>query len=611
MKVAVSYGEKKKLVEIPNDHISFEQFYQLVDLVRTKPVVIKYYNASFDDNFNVENDEELTDMMEEFSKSEPKNCKISITVVTPYQTPSDTPIAPEWGIMNKTEPLEAKFFVHTSKGIFVFNFERDKTFQEVKAAVKKELSEMHIYDGEIEDMLISSQENKLLSHSGRLSDFPDIEFHIVVKPFSLWWSKLSEPKEEEEPITDSEKEHNNDIPVFGQVKGYNKARVNPFMPSHIEQPSYYKPQDFTKTFQPQEYVAPSQQLAGSRNLGQRARNTYHILDLETGETVEGYGNHGPVAAAKAVKQSQEARLKDRNDKSLIKHMINEEKRAQEFIQEKEKFLQQEQEKVFNSKMEAPVSAMKNAAIQGGISGGVCGLASSAVSNVYSVYKGEKSTKEAALDVVMNTGISAGIGAGTSAGLTAIQVYGSGSGNQMVTSLSCRLVSNANVVIPVLFLSWNVFCEVKKFYKKEIDGKALFQNLTILLGTTAAGIGTTVGAMSAISFFVPGAGMLLSFGILTVASAVGAVASLITKHQLEAQTQQLIDRLNLKEALNFFHLSDDEKHLVNKRYKQLAKIHHPDLGGTRFLEFQMYYGIIMASMEHKKPTSEDFEKFRQD
>jgi hypothetical protein len=360
---------------------------------------------------------------------------------------------------------------------------------------------------------------------------------------------------------------------------------------------HYQPKRYTKQFQPSEFQPKDYKLPGFH--AKRVKHGVHKKSvLVDNETFEVYGkNDEHIGIAKQQERMDQKHQEDKNQ-----YQQQEQARQQEFKKDKHNFESREIVKSEGIKAQR-LNTVFNAGIEGTQYGAISSFVTSTVCNSVDVYQDRKKVKDAFVDIVTDTGVGGAIGGATSTALSAISTYGASSSNKIIATLSSGVVANTNVIIPVLFMAWNIFKEYRKYAKGDITKKVFVTNLVKTAVTTAGSIGGTVGAVSLVALFLP-AGPLLSIAVGALGCAMGG---LIANHMMDKLIEDIIKEdpaETLQDALDFFGLDKNHMHQVNARYKSLVKIHHPDCGGSdsSFTKLQSYYAVIVANQPHQKPDT---------
>jgi hypothetical protein len=414
-------------------------------------------------------------------------------------------------------------------------------------------------------------------------------------------------------------EFQKELPFIGYVS--NAARPP------VSKPKTYQPDQFTETFESRQFTKTFEkgtfqkkdhQPAGFERV--HARESKHtgkkwwLYDRETNEKYHesqahvGSENQRTRVEAKHEQDrlhfEQQEKLREQDFLTSKKNFEQQEKlREQDFVEKKKSFEQQEIDKHEFSK-EQQIQDIKNAGINGLKLGAWSTLLSSGFKGVVEVYRG-KSVKDAAFDVAKDTVFGSATAGGTSLALSAVHYYGSNSTNRIFAAMSGGLVKNSNVIIPVLYLSWNVFKEYRKYTNKEITYKVLINRVISLAATTTGCVGGSLGAISLAGLFISLANPFVAIGIATMG---GIIGGLVSQNIVEKVLDDIVKedpQETLHNALDFFGLEKKNMHLVNERYKSLVKLHHPDYKGSSsgFVKLQTYYGILCSNVSHKKPDDQ--------
>ena len=162
------------------------------------------------------------------------------------------------------------------------------------------------------------------------------------------------------------------------------------------------------------------------------------------------------------------------------------------------------------------------------------------------------------------------------------------------STVCKWTSRAGVVLTVGVLGYELYDNIRKYWKGEIDGYTCAENLTTSFGTAAAGFAGAAGAVA----LCAGAG---PWGLVFAGVAGAVLASGLTTVAVKAIFQGLFgtdrDRA-LTKAYGVLGLeSGASPHEVRQAYLTRAKETHPDKGGDQkeFIKINSAYELIRASM----------------
>lgn len=161
------------------------------------------------------------------------------------------------------------------------------------------------------------------------------------------------------------------------------------------------------------------------------------------------------------------------------------------------------------------------------------------------------------------------------------------------STVCKYASRAGLVLSVGLLGYELYSEVRKYWKGEIDGYTCAQNLTTSFSSAAAGFAGGAGAIALCAgagpwglLFAGVAGALMASGLTTMA--VKAAFEGIFGTDRERALKKAYEELGLKEGAS--------DHAVRQSYLDLAKRMHPDKGGDKekFIKINSAYELIRAS-----------------
>ncbi|CAL1129005.1 unnamed protein product [Cladocopium goreaui] len=162
------------------------------------------------------------------------------------------------------------------------------------------------------------------------------------------------------------------------------------------------------------------------------------------------------------------------------------------------------------------------------------------------------------------------------------------------STVCTWASRAGTVLTVGMLGYELYSNIRMYWKGEIDGYKCAENLASSFGAAAAGFAGGAGAVA----LCAGAG---PWGLIFAGLAGGVLASGLTTMGVKSLFQSLFgtdrDRA-LEKAYATLELKQGASpHEVRHAYLTLAKKAHPDKGGNRedFIKINSAYELIRASV----------------
>jgi len=169
-------------------------------------------------------------------------------------------------------------------------------------------------------------------------------------------------------------------------------------------------------------------------------------------------------------------------------------------------------------------------------------------------------------------------------------------------------SSATVVLPIGLLGYQFACDVKKYYKGEIDAGELAESTTKNVASMGAGCvggygGAVVGAEVG---FVGGPVGAMVGGV--VGAVVGGVAGAIIGDTVASSALNSLlgggtceQRAALRKAYRQLGLEQGASNSdVRSRYLRLSRDNHPDKGGDQkeFIKINTAYELIRASQNMK-------------
>jgi hypothetical protein len=225
-----------------------------------------------------------------------------------------------------------------------------------------------------------------------------------------------------------------------------------------------------------------------------------------------------------------------------------------------------------------------------------------------------------------TGMAAGAGAvgvaaargGSNALVAANGVMGGHAMKAMVETVGARNTamvlsktggaSSATVILPIGLLGYQFACDVKRYWKGDIDGKELAETTTKNVAAMGAGcVGGYGGAVVGAEVGLVGGPVGAVVGGVVGAVVGGVAGAIIGDSICSTALDSLLGggtcekRATLRKAYRQLGLEEGTPNdVVRAKYLRLSKANHPDKGGNKkeFVKINAAYEIIRASQNMK-------------
>eukprot|EP00439_Symbiodinium_sp_Y106_P054018 s7170_g7.t1 len=158
---------------------------------------------------------------------------------------------------------------------------------------------------------------------------------------------------------------------------------------------------------------------------------------------------------------------------------------------------------------------------------------------------------------------------------------------------CKWAGAAGAILQVGLLGYELYADIRKYWKGEIDGYQCAENLTSSFASAAAGAGGGLAAVTLCAGATP-------WGLIFASLAAACVASGLTSLAVRECFQRCFDNDRdraLKRAYEVLGItSGAAPDVVRQAYLTKAKETHPDKGGNEqlFIELNSSYELIRAS-----------------
>ena len=165
----------------------------------------------------------------------------------------------------------------------------------------------------------------------------------------------------------------------------------------------------------------------------------------------------------------------------------------------------------------------------------------------------------------------------------VSLLKSGSGKIVTVTLVCA------------FLAWDIYLSIKSWWKGEITGKRCMKKIVDSASGVAGGLAGGMAGMAVGGFLGP-VGLVLGgvFGTF-----LGSECAAIVSDWITAKLFDLPKSVALENAYNFLGVHHSTSTIdLNKRFRELCLIYHPDKGGKAedFHKLQYAWAVIKASKE---------------
>lgn len=213
------------------------------------------------------------------------------------------------------------------------------------------------------------------------------------------------------------------------------------------------------------------------------------------------------------------------------------------------------------------------------------------------------------------GVAAGAQGGSNALVAANGILGGHAMKAMVgtvgaknTALALRSTggaSSATIVLPIGMLGYQFACDVRRYWKGEIDGVDLVEDTTKNLASLATGgAGGWAGAVLGAEAGLVGGPVGSVFGAVVGAVAGGILGAFVGNGVAEGALKSFFggscdQRSVLRKSFRVLDLDQSASNdAIRKRYLRLCQQHHPDKGGdkAKFIEIHSAYEIIRSSRD---------------